>query len=174
VYALERAKLMLDCWRTGGANSPETFITAVAAVLARYPDHVIFEVTNPMSGLPIELTWMPSIKDVHDACEKMMEPIYRRQRHEAMLEKHRAERAEQEEIANRPRPTLDELKAKYGENWGLSSLDKPERKAKPAPTKEELAAHYRQYGLAFKPKHHEGADSGTDKAQATLQSERSA
>ena len=35
------------------------------------------------------------------------------------------------------------------ENWGLKSLDKPERKPTPAPTKEQLEAHYREFGLGF-------------------------
>lgn len=42
------------------------------------------------------------------------------------------------------------------ENWGLKSLDEPKRKPKPAPTKEELAAHYREYNLGFQPKADEG------------------
>jgi hypothetical protein len=37
-------------------------------------------------------------------------------------------------------------------NWGLKSLDKPERKPKPAPTADELKAHYAKFGLAFQPK----------------------
>lgn len=41
-------------------------------------------------------------------------------------------------------------------NWGLKSLDEPKRKPKPAPTKEELEAHYRKYGLGFQPKQTEG------------------
>lgn len=36
------------------------------------------------------------------------------------------------------------------ENWGLKSLDRPERKPKPAPTKEELAEHYAKHDLGFK------------------------
>jgi hypothetical protein len=102
---------------------------------------------------------MPSLKEVRDACEKEMEPIYRRQREEKVIAETLAARAEP---PRDERPTITDLKAKYGENWGLTSLDKPEHKPKPAPTKEELAAHYRVYGLAFKPKHHEGAESGTN------------
>lgn len=44
---------------------------------------------------------------------------------------------------------IDALRAKYGENWGLKSLDEPKRKPKPAPTKEELAAHYAKHNLGF-------------------------
>lgn len=37
-------------------------------------------------------------------------------------------------------------------NWGLKSLDRPERKPKPAPTAEELRLHYAKFKLAFEPK----------------------
>jgi hypothetical protein len=141
---------MLECWRTGGASSPETFVTAVAAILSRYPDQVIYEVTSPTDGLPVQLTWMPAVKDVRDACEKAMEPIYRREREAKLVAETLAGRQEAEDRASRP--TTTELKAKYGENWGLKSLDEPAKAAKPAPSKEDLAAHYREYGLAFKPK----------------------
>ncbi|HEX2653541.1 MAG TPA: hypothetical protein VHN11_07815 [Xanthobacteraceae bacterium] len=142
---------MLACWRTGGANDPETFITAVAAILARYPDEVVYAVTNPTEGLPVQLTWMPSVKEVHDACEKEMEPIYRRQREEKVIAD-LMESRKQDEIAREHRPTVEELKAKFGENWGMKSLDKPERKTKPAPTADELREHYSKFKLAFQPK----------------------
>lgn len=149
---------MLDCWRTGSANSTDTYLTAVAAILARYPDQVIYDVTSPTDGLPVQLTWMPSLKEVRDACDKQMEPIIRQERQAKLVEETLADR----DVDKSDRPTREDLKAKYGENWGLTSLDKPESKRQPAPTKEQLAAHYREYGLAFKPKHHEGADSGQD------------
>lgn len=38
------------------------------------------------------------------------------------------------------------------ENWGLTSLDRPERKPKPAPTKEELEAYYATHTLGGKMK----------------------
>lgn len=47
---------------------------------------------------------------------------------------------------------IQDSKSKHGPNWGLKSLDEPKRKPKPAPTKEELAAHYREYNLGFQPK----------------------
>jgi hypothetical protein len=142
---------MLDCWRTGGANSPETFITAVAAVLSKYPDEVVYAVTDPTAGLPLQLTWMPSVKEVHDACEKQMEPIYRREREAKILADLKAEREAAPDKSNRP--TREELQEKYGPNWGLTSLDeKPKGKTFKAPTKEELSAHYATHNLGFQPK----------------------
>ena len=37
-------------------------------------------------------------------------------------------------------------------NWGLKSLDKEARKPTPAPTVDELRAHYAKHNLAFRPK----------------------
>jgi hypothetical protein len=48
------------------------------------------------------------------------------------------------------------LKAKHGENWGLKSLDREPRKPKPAPTADELRAHYARHNLGFQPKAEEG------------------
>ena len=48
--------------------------------------------------------------------------------------------------------TFDDLRAKYGPNWGLNVADPNRKPPKPAPTREELEAHYRQYNLAFKRK----------------------
>jgi hypothetical protein len=148
--ALQRAKTMLDFWRTGSANNTDTYLTAVAAILARYPEKVIYAVTSPTDGLPVKLTWMPSLKEIKDACELEMLPIYTQERQAKLVADTLAERQEAEE--RQGRPSTAELKAKYGENWGLKSLDEPSKAAKPAPSKEDLAAHYRQYGLAFKPK----------------------
>ena len=144
---------MLDCFRTGGANSPETFVTAIAATLARYPDQVIYDVTDPTSGLPAKLDWMPTIKEVHDACERAYDPIRRQVEQERQTAAQMAERIALEDARAQPRLTLDELKTRYGENWGMKSLDGPAQKSNfRAPSKEDLTAHYREYGLEFKPK----------------------
>lgn len=50
------------------------------------------------------------------------------------------------------KPNSVSAKEKYGPNWGLKSLDRPERKPKPAPTAEQLRAHYATHNLGFKPK----------------------
>jgi hypothetical protein len=53
-YAAQRAKLLLGCYRTGDANDPETYVAAITAILARYPEEVITSVTHPATGLAIE------------------------------------------------------------------------------------------------------------------------
>jgi len=149
-YAAERARLLFGSFRTGNANDPDTYVAAVTAVLARYSEEIITEVTHPVFGLAKQTDWLPTVKEVYEACEKAAEPMYRRQREAKLIADTLAARAEP---PRENRPTREEMQAKYGENWGLTSLDeKPKGSTFKAPTKEELVAHYREYGLAFQPK----------------------
>jgi hypothetical protein len=95
-YAAERARLLFGCYRRGDANDPETYVAAITATLARYPEDIIREVTHPANGLPTKNDFLPTVKEVFDACEAKM---YVRRRHEEWkksVEKQLAERAEWE------------------------------------------------------------------------------
>lgn len=48
--------------------------------------------------------------------------------------------------------TFKDLRSRCGPNWGLNVQDKARKPPKPAPTPEELEAHYRKYNLQFRPK----------------------
>src|ERR1043166_4929526 len=74
-YAAQRARLLLGCYRTGDANDPETYVAAITAILARYPEEVITTVTHPATGLPSKKSWLPTVKEVRDACDDAHEPI---------------------------------------------------------------------------------------------------
>lgn len=50
-----------------------------------------------------------------------------------------------------PLTGLAALQAKYGPNWGLS-IPETERRAKPAPTADELRDHYSKFSLGYQPK----------------------
>ena len=148
-YAAARAKLLLGCYRTGEANDPETYVAAVTAVLAHYPEEVITQVTHPVTGLPSKKGWLPTIKEVSDACGEAAEPIARNE----MRLKQIKEQLEMREMEARgERPTMEQLKARYGNNWGLGSLDPAPKTETKAPTAEQLRHHYQHYGLEFTPK----------------------
>lgn len=54
------------------------------------------------------------------------------------------------------KPNSATSKPNSANNWGLKSLDREARKPAPAPTIDELRAHYARHGLGFKPKETEG------------------
>lgn len=148
-YAAERARLLLGCYRTGDANDPETYVAAIAAMLARFPEEVITQVTHPVNGLPSKKSWLPTVKEVHDACAEIAEPIARRERNAKIAADLKAERDAEPDKSNRP--TREELQAKYGKNWGLTSLDeKLKANTFKAPTAEQLSAYYATHTLGGK------------------------
>jgi hypothetical protein len=125
-------------------------VAAITAILARYPEQVITTVTHPATGLPAKKGWLPTVKEVNDACNEVLEPIVQNELRLKRV-KEQLEMREREERGERP--TLEQLKAKYGPDWGLTTKEpRSDLPACKAPTKEELAAHYREYGLAFQPK----------------------
>jgi hypothetical protein len=62
------AKLLLGCYRIGDANDPEIYTAAVMAVLAEHPEDIMRAVVDPRAGLPARSQWLPTVKEVRDAC----------------------------------------------------------------------------------------------------------
>src|SRR5437660_1554614 len=68
--AAQRTAIMFGCYRRGDANDPETYVAAVAAVLAGFSEDVVAYVTDPRTGIPGELKWLPSVAEIKEACIK--------------------------------------------------------------------------------------------------------
>jgi len=145
-FSTERARLLLGQFRRGEANDPATFITSVAAVLARYSEAVVLYVTDPRTGLASKGDWLPTIHEIVAECEKLEEAGRRLVERKELEEKTLRERAEFE-AKSAKRPSLDELRAKYGPNWGLSPVEKTDaehERKKAARAVKEMAASERK------------------------------
>lgn len=114
------AKTLLGCYRNGDASDPDIYVRAVTSVLAEYPSEVIRDVCDPRFGLPAKSKWLPTVSEVKEACEDAMAPVDRRNRELKEAEERKRALAK----PTFKRPTLAELKEKYGENWGLSETTK--------------------------------------------------
>lgn len=110
-YAMQRARTMFGCYRKGDAHDPDTYVAAVAAVLAEYPDETIWTVTDPRVGLPSKVGWLPTVKEVRDACEDHYGPTRRAQEREAAERRQLEERQQLRLTDGRPRKTYEELVA---------------------------------------------------------------
>jgi hypothetical protein len=149
-YAAERARLLFGCYRTGDANDPATYVAAVTAVMSRFPEEIITQVTHPDTGLPSTgKGWLPTVKEVKDACNEAYEPILQ---NELRLKRIREQMEMREREERGERPSLAQLKDKYGPNWGIGAEEQAKREVKSAPTIDQLRHHYQHYDLAFKPK----------------------
>lgn len=111
-------------------------------------------VTHPATGLPSKKSWLPTIKEVADACADAAIPIIERAKREKQLAEQFAARRFDDAIE---RPGREELEAKHGPNWGLTSLSpgKPKDMKPQSMTLEQLRHHYQHYDLEFRPKNEE-------------------
>src|ERR1019366_10620058 len=73
IFAAQRAKLLFGCFRKGDANDPETYTAAVTAILAEYPKEVIHYVTDPRTGIPRKMKFMPNPAEVSEECDRATE-----------------------------------------------------------------------------------------------------
>jgi hypothetical protein len=64
------ATQLFGCYRASEANDPETYVTAAAALLSRYPEAVARQVCDPVRGLPSKAKWLPAIAEIREACER--------------------------------------------------------------------------------------------------------
>lgn len=149
-------RILFSAYRTDQYADPDGFLTSLGAVLEQYPNEVVIYVTDPRTGVQRDSKFPPTISEIVEACDGRVADL---QRHDRFRNWGKKDEPELLEAPREKRLTLEELKAKYGPNWGMKSLDeKPKGKTFKAPTKEELAAHYREYGLAFQPKQQTAAE----------------
>jgi hypothetical protein len=130
-------------------------VAAITAVLARYPENVMTDVTHPATGLPKKKGWLPTVKEVFDACEEAVEfSVQHATRLKRIKEQMEARAREDAGV----KPTLAQLKERFGDNWGIEEPGKRKGEVVKAPTAEQLRHHYQHYGLAFVPKEKEAAE----------------
>ncbi|UFW91011.1 hypothetical protein BjapCC829_21715 [Bradyrhizobium barranii] len=121
---------------------------AIAAVLQCYAPDVVQHVCDPRTGVPGKLKWMPSVAEVKSACDDRMAEKARKRRFENWglnnVDADERERMKDQGLLPPPRerrPTLDELKAKYGPNWGIGGDVEPVKTLQRVRTKADYIAH---------------------------------
>jgi hypothetical protein len=121
--ATQAADRLFGFFPQSGASDPQIFMAGVVELLSGYPAWVADRILSPKHGLPAHHTFLPSIKEIRERCEDEFKAHrYARefeQTSDALRLKYSAPQLAGPPPA--PRPTYDELKAKYGPNWGLSA-----------------------------------------------------
>lgn len=125
-------------------------MASLGLVFSQYPDDVIIYVTDPRTGVQRGKVFPPSIAEIVGACDARLADKERMRRY--MNWGRNEPTPLLEGPKNEDRPTYDDLKAKFGDNWGIGVEEIKQRQAKPAPTADQLRYHYQHYNLAFKPK----------------------
>jgi hypothetical protein len=112
-------RIIFSAYRTDQYGDPEGYIDSLNLVFGQYPNEVIKYVSDPRTGVQRGCKWPPTIAEIVAACDARMGEIARLER---LQNWGRQDEPKRLEAPREERPTLDELKAKYGENWGMDSL----------------------------------------------------
>lgn len=106
------AKQLLGCYRTGDANDPEVYTDAIIRVMSAYSEDILIRITDPLTGLPSKLEWLPKPAEVLKACEEIEGPRRRAREWEQRAQEQLAERKALEGGPRKiPQHMLDELAA---------------------------------------------------------------
>jgi hypothetical protein len=121
---------MFGCFRRQEANDPDIYVAAIAAVLNEYPPAIIDYVTDPRTGLPNTLKWLPAVAEVREACNLRFDIAKNLIRIQRMAEQKRR-------LINDP--AIDERSKILAIEW-LANAEK-NHPSLFAPAKQELVAH---------------------------------
>jgi hypothetical protein len=127
--AIELVARMLSSYPPSAATS-DSYIGSLAAALMEYPPVVAEKCADPIRGVAREcITFKPTTGAVIAWCEcelASLREIVRRddQKHSEAAERKRAAEAERKQQEDRARrPPLEQLREKYGPNWGLKGTN---------------------------------------------------
>lgn len=147
---LRQIGVLFSAYRTADYQNPEGFMASLGRALQEYPDEVILFVTSPTTGLQRTSKFPPTLTEVIEACDRRAAELKRQERfrnwgagndHTPMLEAPKEQRS-----------SYAELKAKFGDSWGIENPDVVAR-AKPQPIdREKVWEHYRKFNIDWQPK----------------------
>jgi hypothetical protein len=108
-------KILFRSYRIDQYDDPEGFKDNIGLVLEQYPIDTIRFVTDPRTGIQRTHEWPPSVANVVTACESHVANVAKQARFrnwgksETLMLEARATKG----------PTLEEMHAKYGKDWGI-------------------------------------------------------
>lgn len=132
-WATGQVNLFFGSFRKADADDPETFTAGCLRLFTAYPADVVRYIVDPLTGLPGKTEWLPSLRKVKETLDARSAELRERDAVDAR-ERAQIEARKQEAAARIHRPTLEELQAKHGPNWGLA----------PPPGNEEAARERRR------------------------------
>lgn len=105
------------------------FAAGMIALVSEYPFQIVENLLSPISGIPAKHKFLPSIAEMRVECEKFAQPLREREWEDFKRATPPKFIAPPDAPRHIERPTLDELRAKHGENWGIEGAE-PARKSK--------------------------------------------
>jgi hypothetical protein len=130
--------MMFSGYATSDFADPAGAALSMCSVFEDYSDELIKFATDPKTGVQRRCKWPPKIAEVVAFCDERIEYIAKMERFKNWGKKD----ALMLEGPQEPKPTLEELHAKYGKDWGIGADDARVKTMEPAPTWDKITADY--------------------------------
>lgn len=98
-----KARNLYKSFANAKDECPDIIGKNFVTILSRYPVEIIDAVCDPTNGIPADQTFVPSPKELRDACEKRYAPILRAREREESLARQMERRREDEAAAQAPK-----------------------------------------------------------------------
>lgn len=135
----EAAKRLFESYPPREYENPETALATMVTVLNGFSLDVVERVTRPETGLQLTCVHAPRIAEIYAACHKVNDEFVRAARYRNFGS--RNERPVEKQ-PRETRPSYAELKAKYGENWGIDTRAPSRNEPQAVPTILHVAEAY--------------------------------
>ncbi len=143
-WANDQVNLFFGSFRKADADNPETFTAGCLRLFTAYDSEVVQYVVDPVTGLPGRSVWLPSLSEVKSALDVRSAELLRAVQRAKAEAENLAERAKWRE-ARQNKPTLEELQAKHGKNWGLPALAEENKRDKAQRLSQLVKANERMF-----------------------------
>jgi hypothetical protein len=110
--------MILAAFPRSAARDDDLYLDTLAAALCQEPSSIAIACANPHSGIVQESMFKPSAKEIHDWCARAAEPLRR-----IVAEADRRNKAPPATIDRSNRPSIDELRERYGPTFGIKRVD---------------------------------------------------
>jgi hypothetical protein len=116
--AMKLVAMILAGFPRGAARDEDVYLDTLAAALCQEPSSIAIACANPHSGIVQECMFKPTAKEIHDWCARAAEPLRR-----IVGEADRRNKLEAPIIDRSNRPSIDELRERYGPTFGIKRVD---------------------------------------------------
>lgn len=113
-------RILFSSYRRDQYDDPESYMASLGMVFEGYSDEVICYVTSPRTGVQRKVKFPPTISEVVEACDDHTAYLANMERFKNWGNGN----ANLLEPPRENRPTLAQMKEKYGPNWGIGPNDR--------------------------------------------------
>jgi hypothetical protein len=129
----KQARVLFLAYPRSDYDDPDSALATYASVLEGYSDVIVEHVTSPKTGIQRRSKFAPRVAELVTECDRAAADLAYQMRFKNWGNNHPAIAGPKVQ-----RPTLEQMHAKYGKDWGLGGGDKSTNSTQQAPAVDQV------------------------------------